>query len=150
MATKNLPFQFLQRWPQLTREFAEPLSDPLIELLDNRDRDLEDFLGTLGGGVPTIDLGESAVQTGFSKTWRFGKGFAMSQVVANLEVIGSTPTVLWVTRNGADQVQVTIPASTLYVSKVVSVPFVSGDSWQIRVDSAGTGAIGLSVFAGGS
>ncbi len=150
MAAKNLPFEFLQRWPLLTREFTEPLSPPLVELLDNRDRDLEDFLGTLGGGVPTIDLGESAVLTGWSKTWRFGKSFGMSLVVANLEVIGTTPTVLWVVRNSVDTVQVTIPASTLYVSQPISVAFAAGDRWQIRVESAGNGAVGLSVFAGGT
>lgn len=53
MATQNNPFQYLQRFPQLGGDFKEPLDDALREQLDQRDRDLEDFLGTLrGGGRP--------------------------------------------------------------------------------------------------
>jgi hypothetical protein len=101
-----------------------------------------------GGGAPVIDLGDGAVLTGWSKSWRFFSPTTMTSVLAGLEAPGSTNTVLWITKNGADQVQVTIPATELFVSQNVTVSFEAGDRWQVRVGQAGTGAIGLSVFAG--
>jgi hypothetical protein len=101
-----------------------------------------------GGGVPTIDFGDGAVLTGWSKSWRFTSAFQMGNVIAGLEVPGSTDTVLWLAKNGSDHAQLTIPASQTAASLAVSISFDAGDRWQARVETAGTGAIGLSVFGG--
>lgn len=41
---RDTSFEFATRWPELARLFDPPLSEELIELLDRRDRELEDAL----------------------------------------------------------------------------------------------------------
>lgn len=45
MAMGSLPFQYFARWGEI-----HDLSAPMLQLLEERDRELEDFLAGLGGG----------------------------------------------------------------------------------------------------
>jgi hypothetical protein len=60
MTTRLNPFTYLQRWPQVAKEFEPGLAAALVELLDNRDRDLEDFLGSIPGESQTFQPWESS------------------------------------------------------------------------------------------
>ena len=68
MAIRNaLPFEFPWRWDDIRRFFGK-MEDEAVDYLDQRDRDLEDFLATLGGGVPTL-FAASANATDKSKSY---------------------------------------------------------------------------------
>lgn len=54
MASRNLPFEFAQRWPQLGAQLE--LSQDLVELFDRRDRDLEDYLAGAERPVQRFNL----------------------------------------------------------------------------------------------
>lgn len=64
MAIRNaLPFEFLPRWPDLRRFFAGAeaaedgaIGQEVLSWLEQRDRELEDFLSSLSGGGGVIHL----------------------------------------------------------------------------------------------
>lgn len=141
MPTQNNPFEYVQRWPFLSPFFPEGLPTELTEHLDQRDRDLEDFLSGVGGVLGVIDYGDALVMTGFSKSFRPLKAAPLSVVAGGLEVAGTTSTVTKVYKNGLDTgVTLTIPAGATYAETTTNVSFGATDRWQMLVTSAGTGA----------
>lgn len=48
-ATKTLPFEYTQRWEEVGGLFTPKVPGDARHLLNKRDRDLEDYLATLGG-----------------------------------------------------------------------------------------------------
>lgn len=55
--TRSPDFQYAQRWPVIGKQFPDTLSSELIEQLDQRDRDLEDYLpGVEPGAINSVAL----------------------------------------------------------------------------------------------
>ena len=49
--TKNLPFEYLQRWEQVGALFTPALDVRASQMLEEKDRDLEDYLASLSAGA---------------------------------------------------------------------------------------------------
>ena len=64
-----------------------------------------------------------------------------------LSASGTTDTVAKVAKNGDAPTPHTIPAHERIWSVAVNVNFAAGDEWQMLVETAGNGAIGLTYFA---
>lgn len=100
------------------------------------------------GGSMTIDLGEAAPGTGYSRIQYPMVGGALEEVTGALAVAGDTDTVAEVVRwDGtiAHSVEtITIPATSIRFLQSVGEPFSPSDGWQMRVITVGTGAQGLS------
>src|SRR5688572_27547517 len=107
----TLAFQFLQRWPQIIEDFPG-LDEPThtAELLDQRDRDLEDFLIGVGRGHAIIDLGDGPILTGYTKSYLPLRQSRLSMVWGHVSVPPSTDIVAVVNKNGTPDVTLTIPA----------------------------------------
>ena len=147
MATQPLPFEYAQRWPFLKEFFPEPLSDELVEQMDQRDRDLEDFLVSVGGVLGIIDHGDGLVLTGFTKSIHALKPANLALVGGSLDVAGATSTVAKIFKNSLDTgLTLTIPAGAIFAYITANLGFALTDRWQMQVTSAGTGAQGLSFY----
>lgn len=154
MSVRNaLPFEFPYRWNDVRRFFAGAdaavdamLGDEAVSLMDQRDRDLEDFLAGMGTGMPVIDLGDGAAPTGFSKGWWVSQGRVLERVTGTLTVPGSTDTVASVIRNGAAVGSITIPSGDLVATADIGEPYSTDEFWQMQVTTAGTGAGGLTYY----
>lgn len=105
-----------------------------------------------GGGVGSaiIDLGESAVKTGWSRKLRLTQDATLFVVAAQVDsVSAATECEFQVFRNGANVGDsFVLPAGESYVEQTFDVPFSAGDSWQMRVVNAATDATGLVFFGG--
>lgn len=52
MATRTLPFEYSFRWRDAANLFDPALTDALVVFLEERDRELENFLADLEARVP--------------------------------------------------------------------------------------------------
>lgn len=132
-------FQFIQRWPQLAEFFTPKIPEDTIELLDNRDRDLEDFLEYITTGDIIIDFGD-VIYVGVSKAYRAGVTTRLKKVVAHLAAIASANIVMEILKNGLVIGTLTIVAGQQEAQVDVNVGFAEGDYWQMRVTAASDGA----------
>lgn len=154
MSVRNaLPFEFLPRWPDLRRFFAGAeaaedgaIGQEVLSWLEQRDRELEDFLAKLGSGMPVIDMGDGAVPTGFSKGWWVNEARVLRRVVGTLSVAGATDTVANVVRDGASVGTITIPSGERVATADVGAAYEADQFWQQQVTTAGTGAGGLTFY----
>lgn len=132
-ASRNLPFEFVQRWPFLGREFEPDLSDELIEHFDQRDRDLEDFLGSLGDTIRIIDMGDSITLTGYTKSHWIPSSVLLTVVVGVVSVPGTTDLVADVVRDGVSISTVTLPAGDTIIKHNVNEAFPTDSLWQMSI-----------------
>lgn len=144
MAKTRFPFRLADQFYKATRGKGTPEEWRRVGSLI--DRNFEE-IGTGGGAsVPVIDLGDGAVYTGWSKSWRVLAAETWTGVVTTLEAPGTTDTVVNAARNGVPFGVVTIVAGALSGTWSGSETFAEGDRWQIQVVSAGAGALGLTAY----
>lgn len=139
-----LPFEYENRYADLYEEFGIAFDTAVV--MEERDRQLEDFLAGLRSGAPVIDVGDGAVPTGHTKGYWIGTPGVLRRVTATLSVPGSTDTIANVLRNGSTIGAITIPANETVATAEVGGSFAADDFWQMQQTSAGTGAGGLTYF----
>lgn len=143
-----LKFEYGTRYADQFREWGLPFEFAVA--LEERDRELEDFLSTVGGGGPQIiDMGDSAVYTGWSKPFYPLASTTLAQVRGIVTAASNTnETQATVFKNGTESLGVlTIPVDELK-SNVLAVNANLGpsDFWQVLVTQAGVGASGLTFY----
>jgi hypothetical protein len=144
-ATHNLPFQYLERYAQINKYFDPKLSDELVELLEQRDRDLEDFLRGSGGvGEIIIDHGD-VIYVGHSKAFRASKSITLNHVSVHLFALASADIIVDILKNGIAVLTLTLPATTQAVTWTGNIAYGDGDYFQSYVSNAGAGGAGLVV-----
>lgn len=111
--------------------------------------DFDDEFGTGsgGGGPAVIDMGDSAVYTGYSKTYHPLRAATLSRVVATLTAAGSSATLANIYKNSTQIGTVEVPIGALKSSPLtLTTTFTDADFWQVLVTQAGTGASGLTFY----
>lgn len=140
----ELPFEYEIRYGEQFPEWGIPMEQAAH--LEERDRQLEDFLASFNRPVLVIDVGDGAVPTGHTKAHWVGRPGSLARVTATLSVAGSTDTVASILRDGSSIGTVTIPAGDQVVTVEVGEGFDADSFWQMQQTTAGTGAGGLTYF----
>lgn len=136
-------FQFIQRWPQLATLFRPALDAATIELLDERDRDIEDFLNR--AGAEAVSFHSPTVIATISDPYPVLVGGAPI-IVAQLKTAPTSAISLRPYRNGvAVGDTITVPIGENQVITELSEQFLPYDTAQIETTNAGTGGSGMVV-----
>lgn len=126
--------------PELEREVSglkKRVSD-LEKKLDRRlaAKDVDEAIFYFDGILAAVTSG----------VWRPRRARRVSDWMIALVEPGSTPTVLWVLKNGENVLTITIPAGTLEIEETTPVHVRPGfDRLQIQIASAGIDAFDLTV-----
>jgi hypothetical protein len=103
---------------------------------------------TVGGvlvlPLPAVFSMPGAVAVATSGRWYAYQSVTLNHFVASLGTAGSTGTVVYLMKNGADMISLTLAAG-VYTNSTSGVVVAPGDYLQVRVATAGTGAKDLSV-----
>lgn len=111
------------------------------------DRNFEDIqAGGAKGDIGILDLGDGAVVTGYTRTYRPMRESTLVLVYGALTVAGSTATIATVLHDGASVGTLTIAASATLGTLTLDEAFDPTDEWQVQVTQAGSGAAGLAYF----
>ena len=143
MASRNLPFEFAERWPQLGQRMD--LSSEVVELLDRRDRDLEDYLAGAERPVKTFHQ-KGAITVLASEEYAVPYAPRTRLWTGHITTFGTGPVVVTLNRRRAG---VTSVVATLSITAsglaVVSAPlqWLYGDIMWAATTSAGTGNVGF-------
>jgi hypothetical protein len=147
MPTRYNPFTYLQRWPQVAKEFDSPLGSALIEMLDTRDRDLEDFLGTLKTAAAGVVLNlRGQVTTVETDRYYPPPNLAPLQpeyFTASLTALGTGATNVEIRKNGVAVASLTPSASSGLHYVALTETWGTEDYATIATTSFGVGARGL-------
>lgn len=140
----SLPFEFSLRWLDLA-ELMGGLPDEVVAYLEERDRQLEDFLARL---MPDLVFVVPGVLTSGYTTprYRVRTDYRIDTWIASLDTAGSTESTLWILASGVRTVKIAIPASTTEV-EVSTYALLEKDTdyLQVEVETAGSGAADLTV-----
>ena len=142
----NIPFP---SWARDNPNTPELDYQNWLEVMRWADRYHREQCGGGAGGSMTIDLGEAAPLTGYTRILYPMVDGELERVVGSLAVVdNSVDTVAEVVRwDGAvahSLTTVTIPAGDSYVSVDVGEDFGETEGWQMRITQVGTDAQGLS------
>ena len=124
MAAKDRAFEFTERWAQLGPLMN--LSPEVIELLDRRDRDIEDYLSQRpiifdhDAGAPLRSKPWTAKTFGEVRGWNVELG--QNEAGANI-VLGAAWT-LKLHFDGAEVASLTLPAGAAYVEHAGPLPTI--------------------------
>lgn len=121
---RDTAFEYVQRWHQLGKLFDPPLSEELIALLDQRDRDLEDALAQTpiiydhDGGAPLRSKPWTAKSFGQVKGWNLELG----QDEAGDDIVLGVDFELEMHFDGVLVETLTLPAGDAYVAHTGPLP----------------------------
>ena len=100
-----------------------------------------------GGGTMTIDLGEAAPFTGYTRIFHIREAGDLTVVVGRLDIAGTTDTVAEVVMDGSsDPTPLTIPANETYGTWTGAMSAGNNSGWQMRITQVGAGAQGLAYY----
>lgn len=99
-----------------------------------------------GSGPGIIDMGDSAVYTGYSKPYYPLAERTLKGVTGTLSAAGDSDTVANVYHNETLLGTLTIPAGAVIATLTVTASFTEADYWQMLVTQAGASASGLTFY----
>lgn len=96
--------------------------------------------------IGVIDMGDGAVLTGYSKSYRPLRDATLDRIVGSLEAVGTGDIVADVVVNGAAVTTITLPAGETTAELDLSQFFSADDRWQMNVTTTSTDANGLTWY----
>lgn len=154
----NEDFRYPARWPTQVDELRAIMPnaeketlDRVIEVMDWRDRMLEDWLSNLDPGIGGYTASWNGLLVSGPRTGRWyapGYDVTIDTTITSLITAGSSSTTLRIltgtgTGSPSSAATITLTSSTAYQEDTVNVSVPDGDYCQLEIQTAGTGAIGL-------
>lgn len=139
-------FQFLQRWSQIGELFKPKMSSEMIELLDQRDRDLEDYLTGAERPIKTFNKNGALSLTSSD---RYGVPYSPKSGIwtGSLTTYGSGTVTVTLNRRrvGSNTVIATLSLTAANLLYVVPAQhqWLYGDLMWAEITGAGTGCAGF-------
>lgn len=137
-----MKFEFSRRWHQLKTGLSVP--PDVAVLLEERDRELEDYLENVGGGGTNEIVFSLGGDLRLVKWGRYYERFAACTIESfyvSIDTAGTTNTVVALLRNGVSVTSATILAGANTGSSTsLSIAVVLGDYLQVEITTRGAGA----------
>lgn len=142
-ASRFHPFEYLQRYPQIGKLLEPEISDNNIEILDQRDRDLEDYLAGAIRPVKTFNL--NGPLEAIDSDIYYVPYYPRSRLFAGgIKVYGSGTVTVELKRNGTVVSTINCTSTGLFVARH-DIHWQYGDQMVANMASPGVGCEGCVV-----